>query len=326
MKTCNLIFWAIVMPIITFGSEIWNINDRDLEKLQKFQRYAGRRVQRFPKRSPSCTSYFGLGWIRIETYIQIKKLLFALIFISMDDDSRLKLIFTERVRHYVTNNNHGKENPHGSPVYEILNTAAKFGLLRNIIEMTLGYSGCIPKRTWSRIVWQKDWELDDMYWRSTKMVHKKTDILTQAMGKSQYLTWWNIADHKPHLQKMCETIARLVCHTSLLKDDDPRLIGGRSSMRMCIKCDLSVPETVQHLVMQCSANEEAKACMFDEIQKVACNFKERCAESAGQVLYWLLGKHANDTEMDLMTTIWIIAGHHISRMYNKRIHSREGIG
>ena len=66
MKTCNLIFWAIAMPIITFGSEIWNISDKDLEKLQNLQRYAGRRVQRFSKCSPSCSSYFGLGWIRIE--------------------------------------------------------------------------------------------------------------------------------------------------------------------------------------------------------------------------------------------------------------------
>ena len=62
-------------------------------------------------------------------------------------------------------------------------------------------------------------------------------------------------------------------------------------MKACSRCDLSIPETVQHLVMQCPENEEAKSCMFDEIQKVECNFKERCAESAGQVLYWLLGKH-----------------------------------
>ena len=77
MKTCNLIFWTIVMPIITFGSEIWMISDKDIDSLQNFQRYAGRRVQRFPKKSPSCSSYFGLGWIRIDTYVQIKKLLFC---------------------------------------------------------------------------------------------------------------------------------------------------------------------------------------------------------------------------------------------------------
>ena len=58
MKTCNLIFWTIVMPIITFGCELWMVNDKDMDKMQHFQRYAGRRVQRFPKRSPSCSSYY----------------------------------------------------------------------------------------------------------------------------------------------------------------------------------------------------------------------------------------------------------------------------
>ena len=71
--SCNLIFWSVVMPILTFGSEIWILSDKDHENLQNFQRYAGRRVQRFPQRSPNMTSFFGLGWIKINTYIMIKK-------------------------------------------------------------------------------------------------------------------------------------------------------------------------------------------------------------------------------------------------------------
>ena len=98
MRTCNLIFWTIVVPTLTFGSEIWCIKDKEVELLQSFQRYAGRRVQRFPKRSPKSTCYFGLGWMRIETYIQVKKLLFLLTIISMDNDNRIKIIFNERVK------------------------------------------------------------------------------------------------------------------------------------------------------------------------------------------------------------------------------------
>ena len=67
----------MVIPTVTFGSEIWSINDKDVESLQNFQRYAGIRIQRFPKRSPASTSYYGLGRLRIETYIQDKKLVLA---------------------------------------------------------------------------------------------------------------------------------------------------------------------------------------------------------------------------------------------------------
>ena len=132
MKTCNQIFWTIVMPIITFGCEIWQINDKDIENLQFFQRYAGRRVQRFPKRSPISSGYYGLGWIRIETYIQIQKLLFLLTLINMDDKNRIKYVFNERVRCFFMDRVKGSVNNFGSPIFDLLNSAIRFGLLQQV--------------------------------------------------------------------------------------------------------------------------------------------------------------------------------------------------
>ena len=165
MKTCNLIFWTIVMPIITFGSEIWMISDNDIDSLQNFQRYAGRRVQRFPKKSPSCSSYFGLGWIRIDTYVQIKKLLFVLTMISMEANNMLRIVFNERVKQYINNNDLGRRNFHNSPIFEMLNVAARFGLLQQILEMTLGNAEVFSKPAWSKLVWERGWNLDDLCWK-----------------------------------------------------------------------------------------------------------------------------------------------------------------
>ena len=122
-------------------------------------------------------------------------------------------------------------------------------------------------------------------------MYKSNDLLRSTVGKSQYLTWWHLADNTPRLQRMCEVMARLVCHTSLLKDDDPRYKGGSNSMKNCTRCDLSIPESVKHLVMQCPDNEGAKEFMFEEIQKADNSFARRGAESADQVFLWLLGKH-----------------------------------
>ena len=52
------------------------VGDYDIESLQAFQRYARRRLQRFPIRSTGSTSYHGLGWVRLDTVVQIKKLIF----------------------------------------------------------------------------------------------------------------------------------------------------------------------------------------------------------------------------------------------------------
>ena len=53
MATCNAIFWQVVVPTVTFGSEVWVNSDRDEELLLAFQRYAGRRIQIFPQRAPN---------------------------------------------------------------------------------------------------------------------------------------------------------------------------------------------------------------------------------------------------------------------------------
>ena len=74
---------------LTFGCELWNVGDDDGDRLQNFQRYAGRRLQRFPLRSPNCSSYFGLGWVRLDTLVQIKKLLFLLTFMRLSPDNRV---------------------------------------------------------------------------------------------------------------------------------------------------------------------------------------------------------------------------------------------
>ena len=53
MSVCITIFWAIIMPIVTYGSELWVLPADETELLLKFQRYVCRRCQRFLKRSPN---------------------------------------------------------------------------------------------------------------------------------------------------------------------------------------------------------------------------------------------------------------------------------
>ena len=53
MRACCIIFWSIVVPILTFCSEIWYIHNGDSENI--------RMVQRFPYRTPVQSSFYGLG-------------------------------------------------------------------------------------------------------------------------------------------------------------------------------------------------------------------------------------------------------------------------
>ena len=53
MKTCATLFWSIVIPVVTFGSELWVLKGHQIELLRKFQRQIGRRCQRYRDRTPN---------------------------------------------------------------------------------------------------------------------------------------------------------------------------------------------------------------------------------------------------------------------------------
>ena len=103
MSTCNLIFWQVVVPTVTFGSEVWICSEKDGELLLNVQRYAGRKVQRFPQRSPNASSFYGLGWLKLTFYVKVKKLLFILSIIRMHPENMLRIVFKTRLCEFDTN-------------------------------------------------------------------------------------------------------------------------------------------------------------------------------------------------------------------------------
>ena len=86
-----MIFCKVVVPTITFGCEVWVLTDKDDELILAFQRYAGKRVQRFPQRAPTSSSFYGLGWLKLTSYINIKKLLFVLTILKMVPENPLRM-------------------------------------------------------------------------------------------------------------------------------------------------------------------------------------------------------------------------------------------
>ena len=116
--------------------------------------------------------------------------------------------------------------------------------------------------------WKKAWHLDDSYRQSISMVFKKNDLLYKAIGRSQYLTWWWLADGWLTYQKLCEIMARLVCHASRLKSDDLRYKGAIASVLACRHCDLIIVESVVHLVMQCPTFESRRKDMLEVIYTI----------------------------------------------------------
>ena len=130
------------------------------------QRFAGRWIQRFPQRSLNQTSFYGLGWVRITTFILVKKLLFVLTILKIDVGNIIRQVFVYRTIRYLQDKVVSSVNSLKSPIFDILNAAGRLGVLNTIVVMINGSTLLYSKRKWSELVWKKAWRLEDAYWDS----------------------------------------------------------------------------------------------------------------------------------------------------------------
>ena len=314
MATCSILFWSIIVPIVTYGCEVWVLNSEETSELRKFQRYVGRRCQRFPKRSPNFSAYTPLGWMSLDRVVQVKKLMFLRTILVMEDDDVCKRILIARAHEFSEDVDKGRMNVNCSPIFDILSVSIQVGVYDTCMRMIL--NGCyLSKAEWRKCVWKKVWAMEDddcciMY----KQPHQNY-LLFNVTDKPYYLVWWILADLYPTKLGMCETMAALVCDTCLLKSTDYRLKKKSFSEKICTKCKYSVLESIFHLVMQCPFHVEERRRLNDLIVNLNSEASERVLSDSQNFFYTVLGKHPNGILFESMVDIWLVAGECICKMY-----------
>ena len=154
-----------------------------------------------------------------------------------------------------------------SPIFDIMNVAITFCLFETIKSMVLDGGKIMSKGGWSRLVWERAWQLENSNWRAANIILKDNDLLSMVMGDTKYLTWWYLSDIDYKCTKMCETMGKLICHASRLKQDDYRLKGLSMSNRTCVLCDMYCIESIVHIVNQCPFYYDERKAMYDMIYK-----------------------------------------------------------
>ena len=314
LNTCNLIYWSVVFPTLTFGSEIWVIKGRDIELLQGFQRYAARRLQRLHSRSINSTSTACLGWMDIIRVIKAKQLIFIRSIARMQGHTPIRTIFGGRLMEF----DQEVENTLDRPIIQMLKVALEFQVIEEVRNMFNGLM--ISKQGWKKIVWERAWALEKEEWDRKVIEDKHFDLTSRATNGPGYSIWWSIADFKQSKMKQCETMVKLISHSSALKGDDCRLKRLPFGSKMCIQCELGCIEDANHMILQCPKHEHLRVEMHNEIGK---HYTLAVGEFTLEVM---LGNYLNDKSFEEMLNLWFITSHYIYQMYLDTLLSRKGIG
>ena len=75
--------------------------------------------------------------------------------------------------------------------------AKRLGLHNLCIDMIEGNLAIMGKKAWSKLVWEKAWILEDVYWDSRMLIHKDNDLSYATLCHTRYMSWWRLADLFP---------------------------------------------------------------------------------------------------------------------------------
>ena len=324
IATCNCIFWTIIVPIATYGCELWHLNGDSIKILETFQIYAGKKIQRLYCKSPNVCSFFGLGWMRLLRVIQVRKLLFIRSILALDDQALSKKIFIDRARLRLENMNESPLSEDWSKVDDLLDVVNVFKLNDEVTNMVLR-GQVYPKALWKKIVWERGWALEDTFWCLEARLHKELDLLLRVCPKPRYLTWWSLSNKYANTIQFCETMAKIISHASLLKCDDVRLKHLPYGNRVCSLCNLYLLEDVFHVTMQCPGTQHLRNEMHAELA-LHPDIDQVLREHEQDTMSIYLGKYPAECDYNVMEKLWCITGRPISGLYKFVLSCRQGIG
>ena len=104
----------------------------------------------------------------------------------------------------------------------------------------------------------------------------------------------------------------------------PQIIGSkrRFGFKMCSRCDLGIPESAYHCIMQCPFYITERTQMFRKQENLGDLCQEKIMGSQPEILYILLGKHPENVTFDKLVKILFISGKHISNIYKSVVAGR----
>ena len=172
----------------------------------------------------------------------------------MKDGEPVKVVLRERTEKFCDTPELTTINQHRSPIFEALLAAARLDMFGEVLSLIRGVK-VWSKESWKSLTWKKGWILNDAINNIRLLSHREMDLFREVQDSIQYSVWWVIADHRPDLVYISETMVKLLSHASDLKTDNPLLKSGPRNLRVCTFCNTNSEDSAFHMILQCDDTE-----------------------------------------------------------------------
>ena len=126
--------------------------------------------------------------------------------------------------------------------------------------------------------------------------------------------------------KKCETLSKMLCHSSNLRNDDCKLKGETRIHKLCTLCDNFEVEDMRHIVLQCPYFDIERNSLFENIYSLGMQVSNALRDSPRDILYTILGGPLEGIHEEQDEKLRLITLRHAYHIYIRNTRIKIGVG
>ena len=245
-STLSKLYWAVAIPRALYGIEILPFERLNVCELENAHRQNAKLIQGLPGNTPRPSPLMTLGWISIQSFIEMRKIVFLLSILSLPASN----IYRRITLHILLQCSISIELPRYSPVASMFKCILKYDLQNVLIDFVMNGGGHLPqtKVKIKKIVW----EYEVKRWNSMKLMYPDLENYYNCVTRPCLNVWWKYVAKFPNMNIYVRSLM------AVLMGGQPLGLQCNFNSKMCKLCTYGNLENPAHVLFACSALQDTR--------------------------------------------------------------------
>ena len=245
--TASKLYNDVCIPKLCYGVEIMTVGSESLSTMEVFHNTSAKIFQGLPLQCANPGSLGSIGWLSLESVIDLSRLVFMWKVLAMPISCIYKRIMIRRII-YLIDKGQGT-----GPTWNMVKTYIKYGIfymLRESVETGTYMDYSEFKKQAKRIVS----DLDFRRHKITCTLYKSLAGMESNYKDKQHPVGWIYHMHRaPECSKKCRCIIRLLLNVH------------RLGKNMCPLCTMFKNDRIEHILFECSSEAIVRTALWNKV-------------------------------------------------------------
>ena len=221
-----------------------HIDDNSITQLEDAHRSNSKLIQRLPAHCHTPATLATIGWLSIDAYIGILKIMFVFRILCLPADNIYRRVMDVRLRSLLNNPVLFAKEAKIGPVKSALIYFRKYGLCDLLRNFMITPHEVLPF-TIKKYVKNVIMKAEENRWKATCLLYPGLNMYLQSVKSINVFIWWNLLKVFPHLSRQVAAVM------AALMNAQPK--GTFCNMyNNCTLCNTRIIEMPVHVVIECT--------------------------------------------------------------------------